>query len=947
MPLVRTDDCPRRLRVLALAALLGAALAPSSALAATLDLQHEATTVTDVSVGGDAVVGPGDTVTIDERILSAGAETVTDLTGTLTANGSAATVTDAVSSYPNLRFGQSAINQTPFRAKIADDVVCGQNVGFSLDLASGGGGTARVPVTVPTGATAPAASFDAPGLPIQIADNATSQSTFEVTDPGRIKEARIRIGRITHPYVSDLQISLRAPDGTEVMLFEGRGTSGDNLVDTVFASNASRSIATATAPFTGTFRPEGDLDRLIGRSQLGMWVLTIRDVSPLDVGTLESWGGELAEADCSPRAFASFVAIPDQVAPGGSISFDASASRTPGTGGTHYEWDLDGNGTFETDTGTSSSVARTYPVRDTVVVGLRVSGAPGVEASATRTVAVTLAPTASFTASPQNAALNQTVTFDGSASADAEADGQIVGYEWDLDGNGSFETQGPTAQHSYAVQGEVLVRLRVTDDNGATATMGTTVTVSHRTPVAVLSAPTPAIIGTPATFDAGRSSDPNGQIIRYEWDLDGDTTDFELDTGAVSSVQRTFTSAGLYPVRVRVTDDEGRADTDQTQLRITARPIARLVVSPKPSRPNQVVSLDASQSSDDGALTFAFDLDGNGSYETSTGATSRVSRPFALGDHTVGVRVTDDAGVSDTITATVSAVNELPRAAITASANPATTGTPLSFSAAGSTDSDGTVVRYDWDLDGNGSFESSSASVREISYSYANAGNVNVRVRVRDNDGGTAIETLTLTVVPAPEPEPEPEPTPDGTGTGTDSGPGFGPATPPVAPPARDVSAGPDAGLGAGAGLAPGTNPAAPGAAPGGQASGPAAFLATLTGPQIQRIKLATRRGVRLACKSAQKATCKVTAQLPAAEVRRLGLSPKAKRSSRKLQPLTLATRTVVVSGSTDTAIVLRLPAKVRRALSRTRRAQLVVRGFATDGAGRKIALSRIVLLRR
>ena len=51
-------------------------------------------------------------------------------------------------------------------------------------------------------------------------------------------------------------------------------------------------------------------------------------------------------------------------------------------------------------------------------------------------------PVAAFTISPNPAKPGQTVTFNASASTDP--DGTIANYEWDLDGNGTFEQQaGP------------------------------------------------------------------------------------------------------------------------------------------------------------------------------------------------------------------------------------------------------------------------------------------------------------------------------------------------------------------------------------------------------------------------------------------------------------------------------------------------------------------------
>ncbi len=87
-------------------------------------------------------------------------------------------------------------------------------------------------------------------------------------------------------------------------------------------------------------------------------------------------------------------------------------------------------------------------------------------------------PTASFTATPSPATANATVTFNASASTDSN--GTVTKYEWDLDGNGTYETNGgasKTTTRSYATAGEIVVGLRVTDNEGATATTTRTVTV--------------------------------------------------------------------------------------------------------------------------------------------------------------------------------------------------------------------------------------------------------------------------------------------------------------------------------------------------------------------------------------------------------------------------------------------------------------------------------------
>jgi hypothetical protein len=80
------------------------------------------------------------------------------------------------------------------------------------------------------------------------------------------------------------------------------------------------------------------------------------------------------------------------------------------------------------------------------------------------------------------------LTLDGSLSYDPNAGGSIVQYEWDLDGNGTYETNAgpsPTIQHTWNTPYTGKVGLRVTDNFGLTsmASAYASITVADLKPV--------------------------------------------------------------------------------------------------------------------------------------------------------------------------------------------------------------------------------------------------------------------------------------------------------------------------------------------------------------------------------------------------------------------------------------------------------------------------------
>jgi hypothetical protein len=151
----------------------------------------------------------------------------------------------------------------------------------------------------------------------------------------------------------------------------------------------------------------------------------------------------------------------------GKASTLSAASSTDDNGIARYEWDLDGNGTFETNTGTSQTVQAPFTTVGPRTVRVKVTDIFNAAGVAQTTVTVHSAPDAAFNASPSPALVGEQVVFDGAPSIRTEP---ISRFEWDLDGNGTFEKDTgarPVASRAYTASGVVTTHLRITDAQGS------------------------------------------------------------------------------------------------------------------------------------------------------------------------------------------------------------------------------------------------------------------------------------------------------------------------------------------------------------------------------------------------------------------------------------------------------------------------------------------------
>jgi 3-phytase len=68
-------------------------------------------------------------------------------------------------------------------------------------------------------------------------------------------------------------------------------------------------------------------------------------------------------------------------------------------------------------------------------------------------------------------------------------------------------------------------------------------------------------------FDASASNDPDGTIILYEWDFNGDGT-YDWSSSTSGTITYTYDSSGTYDATLRVTDDKGATDTTTVNITV-------------------------------------------------------------------------------------------------------------------------------------------------------------------------------------------------------------------------------------------------------------------------------------------------------------------------------------------------------------------------------------------
>ena len=259
----------------------------------------------------------------------------------------------------------------------------------------------------------------------------------------------------------------------------------------------------------------------------------------------------------------------------GTVPLEVSFS---GTDSTDFDgtivgggWDFDGDGIYEiwndADTAPVQAAVHNYAGAGMYNARLRVlddAGAWDVDTLSIVAIPADSAVAADLQASTVSGPQPLVVNFDATASSGNAP----LKYYWDFEGDGRIDLLDFSGlqSHTYTDDGSFTATVSVEDVDGdiGTATLEIGVQLNPNSPpTAALAADrTSGIAPFVINFDASGSNDPDGSIVKYEWDFDNNGS-FDSYSAAPTE-QHLYDLRGTYTCRLRVTDNDG--DTDDATI---------------------------------------------------------------------------------------------------------------------------------------------------------------------------------------------------------------------------------------------------------------------------------------------------------------------------------------------------------------------------------------------
>jgi PKD repeat protein len=427
----------------------------------------------------------------------------------------------------------------------------------------------------------------------------------------------------------------------------------------------------------------------------------------------------------------------DKFITSGYTSFDGSSSFDSDGNITKYLWDF-GNGKKAEGVKVNNAFMNpgVYNVQLKVIDNTKVVNNYAI---ASIKVTVNARPVAK---AGENMIVAPKESFTLSAKNSYDSDGEIIKYIWTK--GKEILSNEETFNYEFENEGQYQINLSVQDNSIDPGSDYQTISVLvNHAPKSIITAPKSAMINEPIKFDAGLSTDFEGEISEYKWEFGDETT---ADGKVVS---KSFTKSGRYNVKLTVKDQQkvsNSVSTTQRQIFINSSPIAKTVTSIKTC--DKIITFDASASVDpDGDfLSYRWDFfDGSPQKEGIT-----VQYNFEKPGVYPVLLIVDDNNAFPNSRDSISISVEInaPPIAIIGNDSTICTGDILILNGLNSKDPEGGALKYEWFFDDGSSLEGES-----ISKIWKKSGVYQVMLKVTDNSGlpcNIDYDTKLITVLESP-----------------------------------------------------------------------------------------------------------------------------------------------------------------------------------------------------
>ncbi|MFA5854898.1 MAG: PKD domain-containing protein [Candidatus Gracilibacteria bacterium] len=353
------------------------------------------------------------------------------------------------------------------------------------------------------------------------------------------------------------------------------------------------------------------------------------------------------------------------------------------------------------------------------------------------------------------------VTFDAGNVPIDQSKSQVLSYSWTF-GDGA-SGNGSRIAHTYTRKAEgdgiykvvlVVKYIDIASGQEFDYTQSVNVSIQNESTAASFTAsPESGEVPLDVHFDATSSFDPDGEIVSYEWDFDGDG---RYDDATGEEADYTFELEGKYNVSLRVTDNSGQEVTAEKTIEAGSVGGLRAVMTTNVgsdgiyyTRTDYEFNGTLSQVEAGKITKYSWDFgDGTKPVQSRT-----VTHNFsAAGTYSVTLTVQDQDGNFDKSLLEIKVVEEgtAPTAKVktipTAESSGKVSGAvPLEvvFDGSVSLDSEDDIVDYKWDFNSDGVIDDTGDTV---TYTYSEVGTYSAKLILTDSAGHTAETVVPIEV---------------------------------------------------------------------------------------------------------------------------------------------------------------------------------------------------------